>query len=66
MLSPRQRQVSALLAQGKTHREIAQVLGISLYTVRTYVERARLRNGCNSSTELAVRFALSVRDGDRV
>lgn len=63
MLSPRQKQVSALLAQGKTHREIAQALGISLYTVRTYVERARLRNNCKSSTELAVRFALSVRDG---
>ena len=57
-LTDREREVTALLAQGKTHNEIAHKLGISIHTVRTYVQRARLRTGCDSSLTLAVKFAV--------
>lgn len=58
MLSPREKQVTERLMRGQTHGEIASELGISLYTVRTYVSRARMRNGCKSTMELAVRYAV--------
>lgn len=58
MLSPRERQVADGLMRGKSHGEIAHELGISLHTVRTYVSRARMRNGCKSTMELAVRYAV--------
>jgi DNA-binding NarL/FixJ family response regulator len=37
-LSPRQREVAALLVRGLTNREIAQVLGVQPGTVKTHVE----------------------------
>jgi len=48
-----------MLSRGHTHGEIAHKLGISIHTVRTYVQRAKMRNNCNTSMELAVKFAVS-------
>lgn len=42
-LSPRQRQVAWLLAQGYTEREIASKLGVTRRTVRVYKDRIKQR-----------------------
>lgn len=44
-LSPRQRQVLALVGDGRTTKEIADRLGLTDASVRTHVRRARLRLG---------------------
>jgi DNA-binding NarL/FixJ family response regulator len=44
-LTPRQRQVLSLIAEGKTTREIAHELGLSPYTVKNYMERIYERLG---------------------
>src|SRR3989337_1878814 len=38
-LTPRQRQVLSLMAEGKTTREIAYELGLSPFTVKNYIQR---------------------------
>lgn len=57
-LSPREKQATALCAAGLSQKEIARAMGISARTVETYLQRARRRNSCKSSMELAVRFAV--------
>jgi DNA-binding NarL/FixJ family response regulator len=44
-LTPRQRQVLSLMADGKTTREIAHELGLSPFTVKNYIERIYQRLG---------------------
>ena len=56
--SPRQEQATALCAAGLSHKQIAQRMGISVHTVRTYLQRAKRRNSCKSSMELAIRYAV--------
>ena len=36
ILSPRQKQIAVLIAEGKTNREIAEILGIDVSTVDTH------------------------------
>jgi DNA-binding CsgD family transcriptional regulator len=50
----------ALVAQGKSDWEIAQILGLSRDTVHEYVESARRRYGVRRRTQLVLR---AVRDG---
>ena len=59
-LSPRQIDCIALVAQGKTDWEIAQILNLSRDTVHEYVETARRRYGVRRRTQLVLR---AVRDG---
>lgn len=59
-LSPRQLDCIALVAQGKSDWEIAQILGLSRDTVHEYVEAARRRYGVRRRTQLVLRV---VRDG---
>lgn len=59
-LSPRQVDCIALVAQGKSDWEIAQILGLSRDTVHEYVEAARRRYGVRRRTQLVLR---AVRDG---
>jgi DNA-binding CsgD family transcriptional regulator len=44
-LSPREAEVLLWVAQGKTNPEVAQILGIRPYTVRTHLERVFLKLG---------------------
>ncbi|HZB02806.1 MAG TPA: LuxR C-terminal-related transcriptional regulator [Actinomycetota bacterium] len=44
-LTPRMREVLALMAEGKTNREIAYDLGLSPFTVKNYIERIFERLG---------------------
>jgi DNA-binding CsgD family transcriptional regulator len=47
-LTPREAEVLLWLAQGKTNPEVAQILGIRPYTVRTHVERIFIKLGVNN------------------
>jgi DNA-binding NarL/FixJ family response regulator len=57
-LTPRQRQVVQLLAQGKTVKDIAEALDLSLTTVEHHTKRIKQRLGLRSTEELA-RYALA-------
>jgi two-component system nitrate/nitrite response regulator NarL len=50
-LSPREREVLGLVAQGLTGKEIAARLKLSVSTVRTHVEHAREKLGAHSRAE---------------
>lgn len=63
-LSGRKRQVTILLASGKYQKEIAKELGVSLHSVKTYLQRARQQTGCESSIELAVKCAVEMSQQD--
>lgn len=57
-LTPRQREVVQLAANGKTARQSARILGLSLRTVQGYLDQARRRAGVASTAEL-VAWAVS-------
>jgi len=63
-LSPREEQVWHLWAQGKTNREIAQALQISIGTVKTYLRRLYAKLGVASRAEAARRFGEMSTKGD--
>jgi DNA-binding NarL/FixJ family response regulator len=54
-LAAREIEVSRLLAQGKTNREISRELLISLSTVKTHVHRIIAKLGVSDRTQAAVR-----------
>jgi DNA-binding CsgD family transcriptional regulator len=57
-LSPREREIFSLVAQGFTNQQIADQLGISIKSVETYRARVMEKLGLRSRADL-VRFALS-------
>jgi DNA-binding NarL/FixJ family response regulator len=56
-LTPRQREILQLLAEGKSNKEIAGVLGISVKTAETHRANIMLKLNFHSITEL-VRYAV--------
>jgi DNA-binding NarL/FixJ family response regulator len=54
-LSPREREVLQLLAQGLTNREIARALTVSASTVKIHVEHILAKLGVSDRTQAAVR-----------
>ena len=56
-LARRELEVLRLLAGGKTNQEIAQILGLSALTVKTYVQRIIGKLGVSDRTQAAVRAA---------
>lgn len=56
-LSPRERQIHQLLAEGRSNREIARALFISEATVKVHVRRVLQKLGVRSRTQAALRFA---------
>jgi DNA-binding CsgD family transcriptional regulator len=56
-LSSRELDVVKLVADGKTYKEIAQILGLSFKTVDSYSQRIKLKTQCHS-VALLVRFAI--------
>jgi pimeloyl-ACP methyl ester carboxylesterase/DNA-binding CsgD family transcriptional regulator len=52
-LTPRQREVAALVAEGLTNREIARRLGIDERSAEGHLERMRLRLGVRSRAQVA-------------
>ena len=61
-LTPRERQLAALVAQGLRNREIAARLGITEGTVKVYLHGLYDKLGVASRTELAIRAG---EDGPR-
>lgn len=51
-LSPREHEVLAQIATGRTHDQIARLLGISRHTVDTYIKRARKKLQLGNKAEL--------------
>ena len=54
-LSPREREVLALVAQGQTRLDIASLLRLSPSTVRTHMEHARRKLGARSRAQAVAR-----------
>jgi DNA-binding CsgD family transcriptional regulator len=54
-LTPREREIVALIAVGLTSKAIAIRLGVSDRTVRCHVNNALRVNDCHTRTQLAVR-----------
>lgn len=55
-LSDRQRQILALVAQGKTNRQIAKALGLSQQTIKNGVTVILLKMGVKNRTQAALKF----------
>ncbi len=55
-LSPREREILALLSQGYLYKEIADRLAITLETVRTHLRRTYEKLHVHTRTEAVVRF----------
>lgn len=62
VLTPRQREVAALVSEGSTNREIAERLGIDERSAEGHVERIRVRLGFRSRAQIAAWYAAE-RDG---
>jgi len=60
-LTPREREVAKLLAQGQRQSSIAKALCISPRTVEHHVKNARAKVGAVSSFDLALQIALEDR-----
>jgi DNA-binding NarL/FixJ family response regulator len=52
VLSPREREVLKLIAEGKSRKEIGKILGISVRTLDTHRTNILLKLGCKSTAEL--------------
>lgn len=59
-VTPRQRDVLRLIADGQTTAEIAEELGLSVFTVKNYVERTFSRLGVYSR---AGAVGMAMREG---
>jgi DNA-binding NarL/FixJ family response regulator len=60
-LSPRQKQILALLFKGCSDKEIAQELDIRLPTVRTHMTRLFAKCGAGDRCELIIQFFKQAR-----
>jgi DNA-binding NarL/FixJ family response regulator len=60
-LTARERQITGLLAEGRSGEEIAELLSLSAHTVRTHIRNAMAHLGANTRAHL---IALSVAAGE--
>ena len=66
MLTPREREVLILVCGGRTHREVAGELGISVETARIHVRKVYWKLGVRNSRLIAplmLRVLVSLREG---
>jgi non-specific serine/threonine protein kinase len=52
-LTPREREVATLIAQGKSNREIAKIMTVGIKTIETYVTRILNKLGFDSRVQIA-------------
>jgi DNA-binding CsgD family transcriptional regulator len=55
-LSPREREIAAAVASGRTNREIAALHGISVQTVKNHITSVFLKTGVSNRVQLALYF----------
>ncbi len=60
-LTPRQAQITEMIATGKPNKEIAYELALSVGTIKVFVSSIFLRTGCPNRTALAI-WWLAKRD----
>ena len=65
-MSPRLHQVMLLLASGRSRKELAGELGISLHTANEYIAAVYARLGVHSRAELMARFIQGNRTADAI
>ena len=53
-ITARERAILVELGQGKTNREIAQALGISVQSVKRCLERIMIKWNCANRTQVAI------------
>ena len=63
VLSPQQKRVLALLAEGKTNKEIAQALGLTHKTVANYVRHLFQKLHVNRRAQASAYFVRQSRNG---
>ena len=66
MLTPREREVLILVCSGRTHREVAAELGVSVETARRHVRKVYWKLGVRNSRHIAplmLRVLVSLREG---
>jgi DNA-binding CsgD family transcriptional regulator len=51
-LSPRQKEIAALVAQGMTEREIAQRLGLAIQTIKNHKQVLYAKLGARNAAEM--------------
>ena len=56
-LTPREREILALVAQGKANQDIGEYLGISLRTVKVHLANIFEKLGVNRRTEAVARLS---------
>jgi DNA-binding CsgD family transcriptional regulator len=61
MLSPREREVAELVADGLSNREIARALCVGEPTVKKHLTRVLAATGCATRTQLAIAWRPGVR-----
>ena len=55
-LSPREREVLERLAAGRTYKQIANEMGVTIHTVRSYIRRIYEKLHVQSRTEAVAKF----------
>ena len=56
-LSPREKEIAALIAKGQTNHTIATALDMALATVKGHLKKIFLKTNCTSRIELALHYA---------
>jgi DNA-binding NarL/FixJ family response regulator len=54
LLTPREKEVLQLLAEGKTNKEVSGLLDLSLYTVETHRKNLMQKLGLHNTAELVL------------
>ena len=60
ILTAREMDIIALKMNGLCDKEVAEQLAISYSTVRTHIDRARLKLGCSNTMQLLGKFAKNI------
>jgi DNA-binding CsgD family transcriptional regulator len=63
VLTPRERELAGLVRTGRTNRQIAEVMHLSVKSVEAYLTRVYAKTGCASRLELALALAEGRLDG---
>ena len=61
LLSPQERKIPPLIADGKTNKEIAEILGLSDKTVKNYLSNIYLKLQVNRRSQLAAVYARNAK-----